>query len=68
MTCLLKRNNKKLHNVKFSPFFERVRLHAQFISVQPRARKEWHGWGAKDGLRRKELSQENRIPRLANSI
>ena len=26
-------------------------------------RKEWNGVGAKNGLRRRELSQESRIPR-----
>ena len=41
---------------------ERVCMHDSF-SVQPRARKERNGVGAKNGLRRRELSQESRIPR-----
>ena len=63
VTCFRKRNNKKLCSVKYFPFSERTCLYAWFISVQPRARKEWHGVGAKNGLRRRELSQESRIPR-----
>ena len=63
MTCFRKRNNKKLCSVKYFPFSERTRLYARFISVQPRARKERHGVGAKNGLQRRELSQESRIPR-----
>ena len=58
-----KRNNKKLCSVKYFPLSERTRLHAWFISVQPRARKERKGVGAKNGLRRRELSQESCIPR-----
>ena len=34
-----------------------------FKRVQPRARKELHGVGARTGLRRRELTQESRIPR-----
>ena len=63
MTCFRKRNNKKLCSVKHFPFSERTRLYACFISIQPQARKEWHGVGAKNGLQRRELSQESRIPR-----
>ena len=63
VTCFWKRNNKKLCSVKYFPFSERTSLYAWFISVQPRARKERHGVGAKNGLRRRELSQESRIPR-----
>ena len=62
-TCFRKRNNEKLCSVKYFPFSERTRLHAWFISIQPRARKERHGVGAKNGLRRRELSQEVVIPR-----
>ena len=63
VTWFRKRNNKKLCSAKYFPFSERTRSYAWFISVQPRARKERHGVGAKNGLRRRELSQESRIPR-----
>ena len=56
VTCFRTRNNKKLCTVKYFPFSERTRLYAWFISVQPRARKEQKGVGAKNGLRRRELS------------
>ena len=63
VTCFRKRNNKKLCSEWYFPFSERTCLNTWFISVQPRARKERHGVGAKNGLRRRELSQESRIPR-----
>ena len=63
VTCFRKRNNKKLCRVKYFPFSERTCLYAWFISIQPRARKERHSVGAKNGLRRREFSQESRIPR-----
>ena len=57
VTCFRKRNNNnKLCSVKYFPCSERTRLYAWFISVQPRARKERNGVGAKNGLRRRELS------------
>ena len=50
--------------LNISPFpKERVCMHDSFASNPKRGRRERHGVGAKNGLQRRELSQESRIPR-----